>query len=582
MYRPLLIALLSARALTYAQSRAASPEADLVLINGKILTVDAKDSIAQALGIAGEKIVAVGSNEGVKKRASKNARVIDLHGRTATPGLIDTHCHFQEVAALYEIDLSDPSIRQLSDVVKRVQQQVAGAKPGAWVRGSGWDEGKLAELRYIHAADLDKVSPNNPVWLMHTTGHYGVANSYAMKLAGITRATKDPPAGTIDRDRDGNPTGVLKESAKDLVAAHIPAYTREQQKSGLLKILADFNREGMTGVKDPGIGPEEWSLYRELNAQGKLTVRVFALFLAGTTLDSARQALRTLSGLPRPPQSFDGRLLAGGVKIFMDGSGGARTAWMHREWNKNSTEKDTGNYGYPALGPEIFREQVKMFHDAGIHVSTHAVGDRAIDWVVDTYAEALQAKPARGLRHGIIHCNTPTDHAIETMARLQKQYDAGYPEAQAPFMWWIGDTYAGNLGPERCLRLMPFHTYLAKGIQWGGGSDYSVTPFPARYGLWSSVVRRPLRGVYGMQPFGAIEAIDVHAALRSYTIWAAHQLFLEDRIGSIEPGKDADIAVWDRDLYTIPDDEIPNMKCELTLVGGRIVHQAESAPVTVR
>ena len=582
MYKPVLIALLSASALTHAQTRAASPEADLVLLNGKILTVDATDSVAEAVAIAGGKIVAVGSNEQVKARAAKDAQVIDLHGRTATPGLIDTHCHFQEVAAIYGIDLSDPSIRQLSDVVKRVQQKVATAKPGAWVRGSGWDEGKLAELRYIYAADLDKVSPKNPVWLMHTTGHYGVANSYAMRLAGITRDTKDPPAGTIDRDQEGNPTGVLKESANDLVTARIPAYTREQQKSGLLKIIADFNKEGMTAVKDPGIGPEEWSLYRELHAQSKLTVRVFALFLAGTTLDSARQTLRTLTGLPRPPQSFDGRLLAGGVKIFMDGSGGARTAWMHQEWNKNSTGKDAGNYGYPALDPEIFSQQVKMFHEAGIHISTHAVGDRAIDWVVDTYVGALQTKPTRGLRHGIIHCNTPTDHAIETMARLQKQYDAGYPEAQAPFMWWIGDTYAGNLGPERCLRLMPFRTYLTKGIQWGGGSDYSVTPFPARYGLWASVVRKPLRGVYGTQPFGGAEAIDAHTALRSYTIWAAHQLFLEDRIGSIEAGKDADIAVWDHDLYTSPPDKIPNMKCELTLVGGRIVYRAEGAQVTVR
>ena len=578
MYKPFLIALFA----TTVLSQAASQEADLVLINGRILTVDARDSVAEAIAIAGGKIVAVGSNEEVKARAAKDAQVIDLHGRTATPGLIDTHCHFQEVAALYEIDLSDPSIRQVNDVVKHVQQKVAVTKPGAWVRGSGWDEGKLAELRYVYAADLDRVSPNNPVWLTHTTGHYGVANSYAMKLAGITRDKKDPPAGTIDRDHEGNPTGVLKESAQGLVVARIPAYTREQQKSGLLEIIADFNKEGMTGVKDPGIGPGEWSLYRELHAQGKLTVRVFALFLAGTTLDSARQALRTLTGLPRPPQSFDGRLLAGGVKIFMDGSGGARTAWMHQEWNRNSTEKDTGNYGYPALDPEVFRQQVKMFHDAGIHVSTHAVGDRAIDWVVDTYAQTLRAKPTRGLRHGIIHCNSPTDHAIETMARLQKQYDAGYPEAQAPFMWWIGDTYAGNLGPERCLRLIPFRTYLAKGIEWGGGSDYSVTPFPARYGLWASVVRRPLRGVYGTQPFGAAEAIDVHAALRSYTIWAAHQLFLEDRIGSIEPGKDADIAVWDRDLYTMPAEEIPNMKCELTLVGGRVVHRAEGGQVTVR
>jgi len=152
-----------------------------------------------------------------------------------------------------------------------------------------------------------------------------------------------------------------------------------------------------------------------------------------------------------------------------------------------------------------------LFHQAGVHVGTHAIGDRAIDWVVDTYAEVLKEKPTRGLRHSIIHCNLPTDHAIAVMASLQKQYDAGYPEAQAPFMWWIGDTYAGNFGPQRSQRLEPFKTWLAKGVQWGGGSDYDVTPFPARYGIWASIERETLKGVYGKNPFGTAEAIDVCA-----------------------------------------------------------------------
>jgi predicted amidohydrolase YtcJ len=209
-----------------------------------------------------------------------------------------------------------------------------------------------------------------------------------------------------------------------------------------------------------------------------------------------------------------------------------------------------------------------------VHVSTHAIGDHAIDWVVDTYAAVLAAKPTRGLRHGIIHGNLPTDHAIETMARLQREYDAGYPEAQAPFLWWIGDNYAGNLGPARAGRLKPFKTYLERGIKWGGGSDYSVTPFPARYGLWASIARQTLNGTYGTTPFGVKESIDIRSALRSYTIWAAHQLFLDDRVGSIEPGKDADIAVWDRDMYAIPTDQLKDLRCELTLVAGKVVYRS--------
>ncbi len=547
--------------------------ADLILINGKILTVDPKDSIAEAVAIAGGKIVAVGSNDAVKRLAAKNAQVIDLHGRTATPGLIDTHCHFQEAAVLYDVEVSDPSIKQIPDVLKLVAEKVRTSKPGQWVRGSGWDEGKFAELRYLYASDLDKVAPDNPVWLEHTTGHYGTANTAAMKLAGITRETKDPPAGTIDRDSKGEPTGVFKESAQDLVRHLIPPYTHEQQRNGLLRIMADFNKEGMTAVKNPGIVPEDWKLYRELLAEHKFSVRIFALWLGGVTVATAQEALKHIAELPKPPQSFDGLLLSGGVKIFMDGSGGARTAWMHDDWNKNSTGKDTGNKGYPNTNPEVYREMVRMIHGAGVHVSTHAIGDRAIDWVVDTYAQVLQEKPVKGMRHGIIHCNEPTDHAIEVMARLQKEYDSGYPELQAPFTWWIGDNYAGNLGPERALRLIPLKTFTARGIQWGGGSDYPVTPYPARYGIWASIERKTLKGVYGSQPFGTAESVDVHTALRSYTAWAARQLFLEDKIGSIEPGKEADIAVWDRDLYTMPADEIRNLKCEMTLLQGRVVYQ---------
>ena len=264
----------------------------------------------------------------------------------------------------------------------------------------------------------------------------------------------------------------------------------------------------------------------------------------------------------------------------MDCSGGARTAWLYTDWNKNLTDIDTGNRGYPLTDPEIYRQQVRLIHNAGIHVGTHAIGDRAIDWVVDTYAEVLKEKPTKGLRHSIIHANIPTDHAIQTMAALEKQYDAGYPEPQAEFMYWIGDTYAGNFGTARSLRLMPFRTYLKEGVRWAGGSDYPVTPFPARLGLWASVARETLNGNFGKQPFGTAEAVDIHTALRSYTVWAAHQLFLDSRTGSIEAGKEADIAIWDRDPYTIPADQIKTMKCKMTLFQGRIVYQDDDSRET--
>ena len=551
------------------------PPADLVLTNGIVLTVDANDRVAQAIAIRGGTIVAVGSNEAVKARTGPATEVIDLHGRTATPGLIDTHVHFSEVDVLYDVTLSDVSVKRLDDVVARVREQVAKSKPGDWIRGSGWDEGKLAEQRYVTAADLDKAAPNNPVWLMHTTGHYGVANSYALKMAEVTTSTPDPPAGTIDRDAQGHPTGVMKEAAMGLVSRLVPPFTREQERAGVIRIIEDFNKEGMTAAKDPGIGQPKWDLYQELLNEGKLTVRMFALWSGARRLEDNAAVLARVNAHPRPPASLgDGLLISGGVKMVMDGRGGARTAWMYTDWNKNVSGIDTGNAGYPALPPDVYRRIVTDLHNAGVHVSTHAIGDRAIDWVVDTYDQALGAKPTRGLRHGIIHDNTPTDHAIEVMARLQRQYDAAYPESQATFAWWLGDNYAANLGTARSLRLNPFHTYVAKGIRWAGGSDYNVTPFAARYGLWASVARTTLNGTYGATPFGTAESIDIKTALRSYTIWAAHQMFLDDRIGSIEPGKDADIAVWDRNMYTVPTDAIKDLKCEMTLLRGKVVYGA--------
>jgi predicted amidohydrolase YtcJ len=554
--------------------------ADLVLVNGRILTVDPNDAVVEAIAVTGGKIAAVGSTEQIKSRVGDRTRVIDLHGRTATPGLLDSHVHFSEAGALFTIDLSDVGVTNIDDVKARVAAQVKTLQPGEWVRGQGWDEGKLAERRYITAADLDAIAPDNPVWLQQATGHYGVANTYALKIAGITRGTKDPPAGTIDRDAKGNPTGVLKESARTLMRSKIPPLTRDQQKQGLIRIIEDFNKEGMTGAKDPGIDQAKWDLYQELLNEGKLTVRVFALWSGGYSLESIKQVIPHVGQLAMPPASFgDGLLFSGGVKLYMDGSGGARTAWMYEDWNKNSTEKDIGNTGYPATPPDQYREGVMLLHRAGIHVSTHAIGDRAIDWVVDTYDRVLATNPTKGLRHGIIHANTPTDHAIDVMARLEREYDAAYPEAQGTFLWWLGDTYAANLGPERAQRLKPFKTYQAKGVKWAAGSDYFVAPFPARYSLWASVARRTLNSTYGPQPFGTKESVDIKTALRAQTLWAAHQMFLDDRIGSLEVGKDADIAVWDRDLYTVPTDDLKALRCEMTLLKGKVVFRDSSSPV---
>lgn len=553
---------------------AAPPPADLILVNGHIRTLDADDRVVSALAIRDGRVLASGTDAQMRALAGRRAKVIDLHGRTATPGLIDAHAHLAEggLDALVAVDLSTAA--SIDEIRSRVAAKVATLAPGEWVIGAGWDEGKLAERRYVQAKDLDAVSPRNPVWLRHTTGHYGTANGAALARAGIGADTSDPPAGTIDRDASGAPTGVLKEQAQSLVAVLIPPATRAQWRAAILAQVDALHREGMTAVKDPAVSPETWDAYESLAREGRLDAHVCALWYAEPTLEAARATVARLAALPRPPARVAPDLAACGVKLFMDGSGGARTAWMYDEWYRDGTTPDAGNRGYPALDPALYRELVALYHGAGLHVATHAIGDRAIDWVVDTYAELLARDPRRGLRHAIIHANTPSEHALDVMADLQRRYDAGYPETQGEFAWWIGDNYAANLGPARAPRLNPYRSYAARGIRYANGSDFPVTPLPARYGIWASVARTTLKGTYGAQPFGTAEAPAVADVLRSYTTWAAHQLFLDDEAGTLVPGRSADVAVWDRDPLTAGVDALRDLRCVLTLYRGRVVWRA--------
>lgn len=572
---PLLFAGLGAAAGT------ASPPADLILLNGHILTEDAADRVVEALAVRDGKILAVGSNAEIRAHAGHDTRQVDLRGHTVTPGLIDTHAHIADggLDSLVTVSLSD--VKSITEARARIRARVATLKAGEWLLASGWDEAKLAESRYIVARDIDDLTPNNPAWLDHTSGHYGTLNSVAMKQFGIDRAFKDPPAGTIDRDGAGQPTGVMKESARDFVLARLPEPTPAERRAGILAALDIMHREGMTGVKEPDLRSDaQWASYIALAESGALTAHVCVLWHSNPSRDEALALRDKVRSLPMPPKTAAPNLVSCGVKIYMDGSGGGRTAWMYDDWHRKSTEIDTGNKGYPALDPDLYRANVKIFHDAGIHVGTHAIGDRAIDWVVDTYAAVLADKPTSGLRHSIIHANTPTDHAIDVMAKLQKNFDAAYPETQPTFAWWFGDNYAANLGPDRAVRLNPYATYLSHGIHWGGGSDYSVTPLPARLGLWASVERRTLKGTFGAQPFGTRESVSIKTALRSYTTWAAHQLFLDDEAGSLEPGKSADIAVWDKDLLAVPAAQLKDLRCLMTLFRGQVVYESAHSGLT--
>ena len=226
---------------------------DTILVNGKIVTMDSDDSIAEAVAIKNGRVVAIGSTESIESLAGDDTQKIDLAGRTATPGLIDSHNHFAVSAAdaLYSLDLAYPNVKTIADIVEKVREGAAGRGPGEWVTGGRWDEGKLKENRHIHAKDLDPVSPARPVWLTHTTSHYGVANTRALKLAGITKETPDPAGGLIDRYPDGTPTGILKDTAMSLIWPLVPEQTVEQLSTAIKRYLPELNKEGITASKTP-------------------------------------------------------------------------------------------------------------------------------------------------------------------------------------------------------------------------------------------------------------------------------------------------------------------------------------------
>ncbi len=579
----LAVALLtSAFATAGAQESRASQKksADLVLVNGTIITVDQRDSVAEAVAIKDGKVVAVGSRKKVDAYVRASTKVVDLHGRTVTPGMIDSHIHFSGADALYKLDLSVLQVHNIADVQAKVAAKVAELQPGEWVQGSKWAAVHLAEHRPIYAADLDPVSPNNPVFLLETSYHQATVNSKALELAGITKDTPDPPGGYIDRDTNGNPTGLLKEGAVWMVAAVIPPFTAEQEKAGLKYITREANKVGLTSVLYPGIGADTWKVFKQVRKEGDLTVRCAALWSSPDTMKASRKLIAQISPFTHPGKKKDTMLWSQGVKMFIDGVQDAGTHWSWQEQFTNFTTPNPGWYGEPVMDPALYRRQVRLYHNAGLQVQTHAIGDRAIDWVVNSYKLAEKGKGTKGLRHGVIHCDIPTDQALKTLRWLQRNYDAGYVYTNPDFMWWT-EVIAATMGPQLSLREMPYNTYEKRGIRYGFGTDWSVDPMDPKYSIWSAITRDTLVGLYGPHPFGTDECINVHQALRAATRSNARLLYMEKKIGSIEVGKLADIAVWDKDWYSCTTDEIYNMNCEMTLLGGKIVYRANGSPVTV-
>ena len=537
-------------------------DADLLLQNGHIVTMNRAQSVVSAMAVRDGRILALGRDNQLADCASSRTQSLDLRGRTVLPGLIDVHTHAMEwVKSILrgEIDAGYPTVHTISDITEAVTQRAATIPAGQWILGSGWDDARLAERRYITKRDLDRVSPGHPVFLKHVSGHLGVANSAALKLANITKDTVDPQGGVIEHDAAGEATGILKDTAMGLVASLLPKDPPDIDSRAAKLISEKAAEVGLTTIHDIFISSEEMRGYQDAEQRGWLKIRVQMSPRISSISDAeklAQMGVHTGFG--------DDQLKFGAAKMFADGGMGARTIAIYPP----GVIGEPNNLGVLRWTPADMQKAQLAAAKAGWQLETHAIGDRAIDEVLDSYAAVIQQLGLKDHRFRIVHAGISTPAVQKRIRELNVVVD-GNP----PFVYWIGSWFA-KYGPERVRWAYPAKSYIDNGIVEAAGSDVPVTPLSPWWGIWAAVVRRDLESGQTLAPE---ERIPIEQALGLYTRNGAYAGFEEDRKGTLEAGKLADFIVVDRDLLSVPADELKDVKVLQTFVGGRRVYDRNPA-----
>jgi predicted amidohydrolase YtcJ len=562
---------------------------DLILTNGKILTVNRFFGIAEAVAVKNGRIAAVGDNELVKSLAGSGTRVIDLAGAMMLPGINDAHMHapfFGATRPPLALDLTFPAIQTIGDIVEAVRRKAAEVKPGEWIRGFGWNQGSLKECLedpsvFPRRSDIDPVSPNNPVILTDFSGHTILVNQKALEIGGLHRDSSNPVSGEMERDARGELTGIFKElGAQALVTTHVPILTREEKKIALRNAISILNSHGVTSFTDAAIGPggnsyvsgvmsaEFVDIYQELLGKRELSARATILLLLGNygalTYEDLEQGLRTFkvpAGLDREWLQFPG------IKIFADGIPLTYTSWMNEDYV-------SGNYGHgvPVIPGHTDQDRhdnlvamIGLVHNHSFQVAVHATGDRAIDAAVDGFVLAMKNKPGGDPRHYVIHGDFISAATCRRLAAIN-----GGVAMQPTIEAMISDFEPSVVGEARAAYEWPMRTALDNGVNLTSSSDAPITVPNWLLGVENAVLRESLTsGTVS----GPEEAITVQEAIRTYTINGAYQDHLEAVKGSIEVGKVADFCIIDRDILNIDPHEIRKTRVLKTIVGGRIVYE---------
>jgi len=539
-----------------AANPTASDSADLIFTGGRVHIVDDGNHEAEALAVAGDRIVLAGSNAEVRALAAPGARRVDLAGRSLLPGFIDAHCHFVWLgSAQAAIDCKGPGMGSIDALTEAVRQRARALPAGAWIRGAGYDQTKLAERRHPNRFDFDAVSPNNPVIFTRTCGHICAVNSLALDLAGIQDDTRDPPAGRFDR-RDGRNLGVAYEQAQDaLLRAAAP--TEPELRTALSAADRLYLQAGTTSIHDAGgLAGRAMGIAPDLIAAGALAVRLYAFALVGfgsqsgmTYLDAG---IHTGFG--------DDRLRIGAFKVVTDGSSSGPTAATRAPYRNDPLDSGILYWSQEELDGMIGRA-----HRAGFQITMHALGDRAIDQGLKAIERALCEQPRNDPRPRLEHCGICPPDLQERVRALGVT-----PTMQPAFFWEFGDGYLRNYGRERAGVMFPVRSLLHAGVRVAGSSDAPVTDHRPLFGIGQAMTRATAGG----QSCGEGECISLRDAIRIYTINAAYAAF-EDRIkGSLEPGKLADLVLLSDDITRVPAGELRDLPVAMTVSGGQVVYEA--------
>jgi predicted amidohydrolase YtcJ len=537
------------------------PAADLIVAHGRVWTGDKRQPLAESVAILGDRIVAVGSDRDVDRwrGTGDRTRVIDAHGRLVVPGFNDAHVHFVSGGLQLEsVDLRDATGPE--EFTRRIVERARTLPPGEWLTGGDWDETRWTPPAFPDAALVDKALaaaglPDVPVWVNRYDGHLALANSVAMRLAGVSAKTADVAGGEILRDPQGNPNGIFKDAAMGYVDKAVPPLTHERRLRAARKALEHAASLGVTSVQDMNPPYDDIAVFAELLEKGELTTRIYAAPPLGQWKDQALMGLRHAFGGPW--------LRIGALKGYADGSLGARTAYMFEPFTD-----DPSSHGL--LSDEMqplsaMRDRIMGADAAGLQVCIHAIGDQGISIILDLYEEVARAHGPADRRFRIEHCQHMAAKDFDRFAAL------GVIASMQPYHAIDDGRWAATrLGPDRVSRTYAFRTFLDKGVRLAIGTDWNVAPLDPMQNVYAAVTRATLDG---RNPGGWVpeQKLTVPEVVSAYTLGSAYAEFQDKDKGTLTAGKYADLVILSADIFTIDPATIKDAKAEMTIAGGRVV-----------